>query len=188
MITIFGVFILLAFLDLDFYIPFNLVFFGSWFYFILICYLGFYFFFGTFYFSFSLSLYLWNFFITHFRLFIVANLIPTPPIYFILYITMYSYVLFCYFVNIFILFNWTSFYFYNVFMFAWFIRYPIYREHCTSRELNMYWGLEMKRKTVRFARSGEVLTMVSGPPGFLPSSVEWAPIGLHLVQPSNEVS
>jgi hypothetical protein len=31
---------------------------------------------------------------THFRLFIVANLIPHPPFIFILYITMYSYILF----------------------------------------------------------------------------------------------
>jgi hypothetical protein len=46
----------------------------------------------------------------------------------------------------------------------------------------------MKRKTVRFARSGEVLTMVYGPPGLLPSSVELAPIGSSLVQSSNEVA
>jgi hypothetical protein len=36
----------------------------------------------------------------------------------------------------------------------------------------MYWGLGMKRKTVRFPRSGEVLTMVFGPPGLLSSSVK----------------
>ncbi len=52
----------------------------------------------------------------------------------------------------------------------------------------MYWGLGMKRKTVRFPRLGEVLTMVSGPPGLLPSSVEWASIGLNLISSSNEVA
>jgi hypothetical protein len=35
-----------------------------------------------------------EFIYTHFRLFIVASLIPNPPFIFILYITMYSYVLF----------------------------------------------------------------------------------------------
>ncbi len=109
---------------------------------------------------------------THFRLFIVANLILHPPFIFILYITMYSYDLFlllCEYIS-FVQLNLFSLC--NVFIFAWFIRYPIYREHCTSRKLKMYWGVGMKRKTVRFARSGEVLTMVYGPPGLLPSSVE----------------
>ncbi len=123
----------------------NLVFFGSFFSFILFCYLGFISF-RNFYFPFSLSLLFMEFIYTHFRLFIVANLIPHPPFIFILYITMYSYILFCLFVNIFILFNWTSFHFITFFMFTWFIRYPIYREHCTSRKLNMYWGLEWKEK------------------------------------------
>jgi hypothetical protein len=79
---------------------------------------------------------------THFRLFIVANLIPHPPFIFILYITMYSYVLFLLLCEYIYFVQLNLFSLYNVFIYAWFIRYPMYREHCTSRKLRMYWGLE----------------------------------------------
>jgi hypothetical protein len=119
----------------------QLVFFGSLFCFHPIFFCLEFIFFG-FYFSFSLSLLFMELFYTHFRLFIVANLIPPPPFISILYITMYSYVLFLLLCEYIYFVQLNLFSLYNVFIFAWLIRYPIYRGHCTGRKLKMYWGLE----------------------------------------------
>ncbi len=93
MITIFGLFILGIF-GLGLLHSLKLVFFGSLFYFYPNVLLRFFISFRNSYFPFSLSLLFMEFIYTHFRLFIVASLIPIPPYIFILYITMYSYVLF----------------------------------------------------------------------------------------------
>jgi len=119
----------------------KLVFFGSLLYFYPNLLLRFLFLFGTFIFLFSLSLLFMELIYTHFRLFIVANLIPSPPLF--LFCTLPCIVIFILLLCEYIYFVQLNFFsLYNVFIFAWFIRYPMYREHCTSRKLRMYWGLE----------------------------------------------
>ncbi len=49
-------------------------------------------------------------------------------------------------------------------------------------------GLEWKEKPLGLRALARFLRMVYGPPDLLSSSVEWAPIGLNLVQSSNEVA
>jgi hypothetical protein len=95
----------------------------------------------------------------------------SPPFYFLCTLPCKNYVLTLQFVNTFLCSN-ELVSLHNVIKFTWLGVTPICGEHCTVGGLKMYWGLGMKRKTVRFTRFGDVLTMVSGPPGLLPSSVE----------------